>query len=448
MVDLPRLVLAGVAEQEPTATALALMAALRARGAHVQHFRAVAAFTPVDHVTGLTGIAGRHLDSWIMSPPLCQELFVRSARAADLSVIEGAMRTEEAASAAEGPHDAREVARILDAPVIAVLRWDAREGARRAALPAGVDGVLIEEYPSREAYQGEKQAIESGAGVPVFGGLAMRDHAPGWSQSIAQGRRVTGAMLQEMVAGLLEVSDIDALLDLARSRPLVSGDIPAQLPHNAGRSVRVAVAYDNCFHCYFPDTLDALGLLGAEICEFSPLGDERLPDGTDIVYLGCGFPQKYMQELSDNECMRAAIRGHVCSGRRVYAEGGAAAYLCQQITLPRGRTAPMVGIFPADAQFRGKPAAHPQALELECEQATWIAGRGDRVRGYSSEAWQLVPRCGFTPWFAGDVSNPRGVVRHHCVGSTVHLNFAAQPRVLESFFAPHSLSLSALRPSG
>src|SRR5262245_14675096 len=90
MPKLPRLMIASVSEhEEPSVCAVAIMAALRHRGYHVQHFRSLAAFTPIDYVTPVTGIASRHLDPWIMSGSLCRELFVKNAAHADLSIVEG-----------------------------------------------------------------------------------------------------------------------------------------------------------------------------------------------------------------------------------------------------------------------------------------------------------------------------------------------------------------------
>lgn len=445
MAKLPRLVLASLSEQEePSATTLAVMAALRGRGYQVQHFRSLAAFIPIDYVTPLTGIASRHLDPWIMTGALTRELFARSAAHADVSIIEGSISSGSDAEAAV-VSDARRVAEVLNAPVIGVIRSQSSEVFHATAPPAGIDALLIEGFVTRERYDAEKAAMEGLYRLPVLGGLATCRDASEWIEKFRLGRRVSGAVLEELSKMLLEVTRLDKLLELAESRSFPGQT--SELFASAGprRTLRVAIAYDDCFQCYFPDAIDALELLGAEISQFSPLVDERLPEGTDIVYMGCGHPERFAEALAENECMRAALREHVCSGRRVYAEGGGTAYFCRQIRLPDGDTKPMVGILPAEAQFTGQPLPRPQPVVLECERATWIAGQGDTVRGYRSGAWRLEPRPGFAPWFASGTADTSGVVRHHCVGSTVHLNFAAQPRVLESFFAPHAPSLEVTR---
>ncbi len=443
MPNLPRLAIVNLLEPaEASACIPAIMAAFRKKGSFVQHFRSLAAFTPIDYVTPLTGIASRHLDPWIMSEELCRELFIRSASQVDLSIIEGTSNDSSGLSTDQASPNWSAVARMVNAPVIGVVRSQSRGDFHAQPLPAGIDALLIDGFINREHYEAEKASWEGIHGVQVLGGLAAGPSASECIERMQTGRRVPAATLDDLSRRFTEVTDMSRLLTLAGSRPL-----PARPPglFNVRRlrnRLQVAVAYDECFHCYFPDTLDALEILGAEICEFSPLVDERLPAGTDIVYLGCGHPEKHAWTLATNECMRAAIRDHVCSGHRLYAEGGGSAYLCQQIRLTTGEPVPMVGLFPAVAELTGRPFARPQPVELRCRRTNWIAAEGDAIRGYRNGYWRLVARPGLKDCFAADSIDPEVVLRHHCIGSTVHLNFAAQPRVLDAFFAPHAPSLS------
>jgi cobyrinic acid a,c-diamide synthase len=442
MPKLPRLLIASVSEhEEPSHSAVAVMAALRNRGYQVQHFRSLAAFTPIDYVTPLTGIASRHLDPWIMSGPLCRDLFMKSAAHADVSVIEGNLRGN-LDSALGDPAGWREIALTLNAPVLGVIRSQAAGPFHANALPPGIDALFITGFGSRRQFESEKTTLEGIYGLPVLGGLAAAELAADCIDKMRQAKRVPGPMLDELTRQVLAVTDLDRLIKLAHSRPFPNQPAETRTAAPSPRPLRVAVAYDDCFHCYFPDTLDALEFLGAELCEFSPLVHEHLPDDADIVYLGCGHPHDYARALAENECMRAALRAHVSAGRRVYAEGGGAAYLCQHLRLVDGSVVPMVGIFAAEAKFTGQPLARPLPVTLTCERSSWIAAPGDTIRGYRNGAWQLVPRPGLTRCFASDHPDPECVVRHHCIGSTIHLNFAAQPRVLESFFSPHAPSLS------
>ena len=77
---------------------------------------------------------------------------------------------------------------------------------------------------------------------------------------------------------------------LARSRPFSWPPAEPEPPPGA-RRFRVAYAQDEAFGGYFPDTLEALESLGADLVEFSPLRDETLPDRADLVMIGCGCPR-------------------------------------------------------------------------------------------------------------------------------------------------------------
>jgi cobyrinic acid a,c-diamide synthase len=417
---------------------LALIAVIRNLGLHVQHFRSLAAFTPIDFVTPLTGLASRHLDPWMMNDELCRKLFVHSAAPADVAIIEGCTPYPASQPAAGGWPS---IAQLLNCPVIGVVLNEPSEEFHAPPLPAPVDALFIDQFESREQFYSKKGVLEEIYRKPVLGGLEAGESTRDVARIMRCGRTISGVSLDELLRRTADVTDATKLLTLARSRPL--SPRPPQLRKQSVRrqAMRVAIAYDDCFRCYFPETLDALELLGADICEFSPLTDDRLPADADIVYLGCGHPEAYSALLAENECMRAALRQHVCAGKRLYAEGGGTAYLCQHLLIS-GTKVPMVGIFAADAEFTERPLPRPQPVELVCQRSNWISKAGGTIRGYRTGAWRMHPRGDFTPSFKSDCDEPEILVRHHGVGSTVHMNFAAQPTVLDAFFAAHAPSLS------
>jgi cobyrinic acid a,c-diamide synthase len=444
MPKFPRIVIGSVSPQQddPVAMTLALMAALRRDGYEVQHFRSVAAFTPIDYVTPLAGIASRHLDPWIMSESLCRELFAHSAAAVDVSLIESGP-AELSTVVGEGAGTSwTAIAAALDAPVLGVVRSQPSESFHRLPLPDGLDGLLLDGFPSREHFEKEKTWLEGMTGLRVVGGLAAGPAATDCIGRMRSGKGVPESALADLTRRVLEATDLGRLTQLARARPFPSYESELfAAPPPPRDTVRVAVAYDECFHCYFPDTLDALEFLGADLRVFSPLTDERLPDDADIVYMGCGHPEAHLDELAENECMRASLRGHVSAGKRLYAEGGAAAYLCRQLRLPDGRTVAALGILAADAEFTGNAPSRAQPVELKCQRSTWLAERGATIRGYRSAAWRFNTFGDRGACFSSNGVGAEGMARHHGVGSTAHLNFAAQPRVLRSFFAAHAPSL-------
>jgi len=89
--------------------------------------------------------------------------------------------------------------------------------------------------------------------------------------------------------------------------------------------------------------------LGAELVPFSPLADEKLPDGVQGLYLGGGYPELYAARLEENHTLRRQIREAVHTGMPCIAECGGFMYLTQGIA---GRA--MVGALPGDCFDTGK----------------------------------------------------------------------------------------------
>jgi cobyrinic acid a,c-diamide synthase len=210
--------------------------------------------------------------------------------------------------------------------------------------------------------------------------------------------------------------------------------------------LRVAYAQDEAFGRYFPDTLEALEALGTDLLAFSPLRDERLPDNVDLAMIGCGYPDHNADLLASNVSMIAALRQHVCRGRRIYSEGGGTAYLGRQMIIG-GRTFQGAGILPFDAALLPEPKP-PAPVTRTLLHDCWLGPAGTVVRGYRSGRWRLIPSV--EPF---ECANCYGALaaegdwfyHHHAVGSLLHLHFGALPEVVDAFVGPHSPSLK--RPS-
>ena len=158
--------------------------------------------------------------------------------------------------------------------------------------------------------------------------------------------------------------------------------------------ITVAMAFDEAFNCYFPAGLDLLELRGATVVDFSPLRDAALPPDTDIVFLGCGHPERYATPLADNHCMMSALRDHVRWGHRLYAEGGGLAYLCEQMETSDGATVPMAGVFPATARLDCRQSDF-QPIEVTLPRANWLGPLGPRSAATAIRAgdWSRSERC-------------------------------------------------------
>lgn len=439
MADLPRIAIGTVQPQaDLTAMVWALMEALGRTGVRVQSFLSQAYFSPRDGATAITGLPPRHLDTWLMSEAVCREVFLRGCRTSDLAIVEGSFADHWAAPGAVS--DFETLCRWLNLPRIAVVDARLLTQCRLPPRPEGLDAVVVDNVGDAAEYCRLQTLFESLWKVPVVGWLGPLERLRDEIERLPPGRRPTLDLCHALGDEFAGGARLDTILGLAASRALDVGAIRLCAGPEARRapSLRVAVAYDDAFCGYFPDTLDLLELRGAAISDFSPLRDERLPQGTDVVYVGCGHPERFASQLSKNDCMMLSLKSHLCSGRRIYAECGGLAYLCRDIEMPDGHRWPMVGVLPATAHF-DPSAPRPMPTEVRLASDTWLGCAGQCWRGYLSPRWRLQPSNKLEACCQGGSGRELDVVkRHQAVGSRVYLNFATQSGLLERFFAPHT----------
>lgn len=135
--------------------------------------------------------------------------------------------------------------------------------------------------------------------------------------------------LRQLAEAAEKTLELDALLEIAHNAPVLDFTPPV-LPEK-GAPVRIGVARDRAFCFYYEDSLDLLRQLGAELVSFSPLTDERLPNGIQGLYLCGGYPELYAAQLEKNHALRRQIRDAVHTGMPCIAECGGFMYLTQSI---------------------------------------------------------------------------------------------------------------------
>jgi cobyrinic acid a,c-diamide synthase len=452
MTSIPRLALATPATgTEPSPAALAWLAGLTGRQRRVQHFRSRACPTGNGLVGQVAGLPGRHLDSWLMPGPVLRRIFARGARQADLALVEGTLDDHPAPLARphfDQPGLLRPLVEGLDLPTVAVLPCARRDGLHLPRIPDGVDAVFLDDLAGPEDFEVFRRLVRCTWRKPVVGGVEAIPELRAALGEAAQGRPLPDELVARLAASFLKFADLGAIRALSRSRPVAS-DCDGPSPCGR-RRFRVAYAQDEAFGAYFPDTLEALEALGADLVEFSPLGDEALPERVDLVMIGCGFPDLHADALAENQSLIGALRHHVCRGHRIYSEGGGTAYLGRSMTLADGRVVPGAGILPFDAVLRHDPPP-PSPVTRTLARDSWLGPRGTVVRGYRANRWRLVPgadpldcpSCFGALTAQGDV-----YYHHHAVGGLIHLHLGALPEVVAAFAGPHSpsLSLPSARP--
>ena len=399
----------------------------------VQTFASQARFTSHDGVAVVSGQRKRHLDSWLMSPAVCRELFFHGARSRDLSIVEGAYDVAKNGATEQGG-SLDKLCDWLDLPQVVVLDAARLRQGFAPQRPHGVAAVLIDKVADRREACRLQTTVEALWGVPVLGMLdelpAVRAVINGLRSGCAPSRELCRVLAERLAPRLR----FDLLWKIAAERPLP----PATrrlFTRRAAPPLNVAVAYDDVFQCYFQDTLDLLDLRGATIRDFSPLKDERLPPQTDLVYIGCGHPEYQAAALSANYCMREALRSYARAGGRVFAEGGGLAYLAEQLQLQDGRRHAMAGLLPMTALVNPGPQP-PQPATIKLSRDCWLGSVGSELSGYLNSNY-LLSATGDCRGLGQDADHRLDLVgEQQVIASRMHVNFAVQAWYLERFFHP------------
>ena len=307
----------------------------------------------------ILGICGGNLDTFFT--PGNGIIDVLGGCENEYAVIEGVMGIFDGIGGLDITASSYDVALKTDTPVILII--DAHGSGRtvlslirgiladdRAGLIKGIvlNRVSDKFYDRLSAFLNE-ELIKDGYGVKILGfipvindviiasrhlGLVMPDEIPDIKKRIDA--------LSDKLAFTIDVDDIIRIMSDAHDIDY-SASIIGQFGEDKS-CLRIAVAMDEAFCFYYKENLQLLRANGAELIFFSPIHDKTLPKDIDAIYLGGGYPELYLRQLSMNESMRTSISDAVRSGVYSLAECGGFMYLHDEIEDKDGNTYKMVGV--------------------------------------------------------------------------------------------------------
>lgn len=421
-----------------TTVALALNAALTARGQRVQTFKVGPDYIdPLFHTT-IGGRPCRNLDPVLTSPDYVRACVGYYGQGMDAVLIEGVMGLFDGRG---GSHEGStaQVAQLLKAPILLVLDVQ-KQAASVAALVYGfchyapslqIAGVVL----NRVASDRHRQILEAALtplGVPILG-VIYRDQAltlpsrhlglvpPQESQEF----QALGDRLAHLGNTCFQWEQLTPLLAPVSSSfsPFPTSLSPFPFP------LQIGIAQDAAFHFYYADALDLLQHLGATLIPVSPLKDASLPMPLHGLFLGGGFPEVFAPQLAANQSFLASLRQAIRGGLAVYAECGGLMYLSQGIETQEGDYYPWVGALPTVAQMS-------QTLTLGYRQATACqttvcVQAGESVQGHEFH-YSRLRRLPPTPLWQLN-GQPEGWGNDRLHASYLHLHWGGSPGLARRF---------------
>jgi cobyrinic acid a,c-diamide synthase len=458
----PRLVVAGThSGVGKTTIASGLMAAFSKSGLRVAPFKVGPDFIDPSYHALATGRPGRNLDAFLSGPKLIEPLFAHGSRGADVAVIEGVMGLFDGKSGGGEYASTAHVAKLLGAPVVLVV--DASAMARSAAALvdgyASFDGdlevaaVILNRVGSPAHERLLRDAIEP-VGVPVLGAVrrAAGIGTPHRHLGLIPTAEREGAARDVLEAAgevVARSCDVRGLLRLAssarslRAQPWSPEPSDGDSREHVAR-VRFAVAAGPSFSFLYRENLELLRGAGAGLSFFDPTADEDLPDGTDALYLGGGFPETYADALAANEPLKERVRAFSASGRPVAAECGGLLYLTRELD---GR--PMCGVFDASARMSDRLTLGYR--RARSASSSPLAERGTLARAHEFHYSVVEPGAGGrSAGAAWEVSGrePEGFVSGGTHASYLHLHWAATPEIPRRFVRAAAARRAATSSSG
>ncbi len=340
---------------------------------------------PMFHERAL-GIPAKNLDTFFTGGEQTVELFLKDRGESDFAVLEGVMGLYDGLGGVREEGSSYHLARVTKTPIVLVADV---KGMGRSILPllAGflaydkehlIQGVLLNRI-SKSYYEIVKPLIEEELGISVAGYLPEREayHIESRHLGLVMPKEL-GDIRERLRAASSELKktvSLETIIHIAQRAPRIGPPVQIKTREEChalkAADVTIAVARDEAFCFYYEDNISLLEESGARITYFSPLRDEKLPEGCHALLLGGGYPELYAKRLSKNRKMRRAVREASGKGMPIVAECGGFMYLHSTMTDKEGNHFDMAGVIAADCYDTGKSVRFGY-IELREKQSCFL----------------------------------------------------------------------------
>jgi cobyrinic acid a,c-diamide synthase len=182
--------------------------------------------------------------------------------------------------------------------------------------------------------------------------------------------------------------ELDTVLERASAAPPV--EMPEMPPSPEHGSARIAVFRDEAFSFYYPENLELLEELGAELVDVSPAGP--WPDEIDGLYIGGGFPEVHAPRLAEHREVMEQIHQAATMGMPVYAECGGLMYLARELVVD-GKSYEMAGVLDVSVEQTRRPQGHGYVV-ARVDQPNAFFTEGTTLSGHEFHYSRIIEGAG------------------------------------------------------
>ncbi len=327
---------------------------------------------------------GYNLDSYFLDEETLKSFFFTTSSSYEVVIVEGVMGVYDGPDINSIQASSAHIAKILNIPVILVVSPGGSVLTVVSSLKGVVEfekginfkGVIFNKLKSAHHYKLLKEAVEKYTSLKVYGYLPYdadisvpQRHLgifPSWEHSFDKNAFVK----------YRDYIDVDRVLKDTKISPPFYRKFSYP---DADIHVNIGIAKDRAFGFYYRENIELLEHLGASIVYVSPMKDPVLPPDLDLLYIGGGYPELYMEELSENTGFIHSLRlfGKI---KPIYAECGGLMYLAKTITYNKKENR-MVGLFPGHIKF-SKYIRGLGYREVKTKKRTLFGRKGTILKGH------------------------------------------------------------------
>ncbi|MCP4764537.1 MAG: cobyrinate a,c-diamide synthase [archaeon] len=444
-----------------TTISLAILASLTAMGYKVAPFKIGPDFIDPGHHGKITGKTSFNLDSWMLTREYNTRLFHKKTEGSDIAVIEGVMGLFDGYDALRETGSTAQMAKWLGLPVVLVI--NAGGMARSAAaivkgfeefdLDLKIAGVIFSKTGSMHHYKYLKNSVEQNCKTKCLGFMPKNSAVIMPERHLglvtAEEFDIKKQVMSTLVSMVKDHIDMEMLINTLGDFESLA--LPCAIPDNKANnqntnsyesSVNIAVARDKAFSFYYQDNLDILKKFGANIIEFSPLNDDKLPDNIHGIYFGGGYPEIFAKKLSKNKTLLMEIKTKSLGGMPIYGECGGFMLLCHQLCTTNDkndiRQYSMAGCFDFNITM-SKKLRSLGYREITFKEDCIIGRKGEKIRGHEfhyssledsdtkiSDVYKVTGR-------AGQNISLKGYKIFNTLGSYLHIHFGSNENCARQF---------------
>jgi len=331
-----------------------------------------------------------NLDFYTMSASEITDKFSQHMHSADIGIIEGNKGLYDGLDL-DGSNSNAALAKQLQAPVVLVI--DSR-GMTRGIAPLvlgyqnfdkdiNIRGVILNQVGGSRHESKLRAILEHYTDVTVLGAVHKNSMiniderhlglTPSNEDTFADNKI---KVIADSIRAQVDLQDLISIAKTAPTEPCIELDAIIDTPQFSDK-VKVGIFHDEAFGFYYPDDIDALKNAGADIIYINSLTEKSLPE-IDGLFIGGGFPEARMQELSANTSMRNAVFTAIDNGLPTYAECGGLMYLARKIQW-QGQSSEMVGVIDGDIMMHDKPQGRGYIQLSQNESHPWPVKTNDKI---------------------------------------------------------------------